>query len=173
MGDFLYQISLILIVILGVTIAVFRVRKNLLKLWKDVSHKEIVFHRLLSETIKMFYAQKDLLKNEDNRVGFIHLGRSRRKKIRYLLLSERQDLFKHIQDIYAQIEEMDNEELQPLRKQYKKLQQSRRVYNSRVLIYNQQINTFPIKNLAVRMNLKLKEYFGWKHCENTVFFYVN
>lgn len=157
---FLYNMLLVLIVALIILFAVLRIRKNLLKLWKEVTQKEIIFHRLLSETIKMFYTQKDILKNDENRLGFIHLGRSRRKKIRYLLLSERQDLFKHIQDIYALIEELDDETLKPLKKQYKKLQQARRIYNSKVLIYNQQISIFPIKNLAVRMNLKLKEYFG-------------
>jgi hypothetical protein len=122
--------------------------------------KEIVFHRLLGESIKLFYTKKDLLKNEDNRLAFIHLGRSRRKKIRYLLLQERQDLFQHIQDLYTEIEPREEQELIPLRKQYKDLQKARRIYNSKVLLYNQRLNVFPTKMLAIQLHLKIKEYFG-------------
>ncbi len=158
--DFIYHILFVLLIILLVILVILRERRNLLVLWKEVSHKEIIFHRLLSETIKMFYSHKDTLKNEENRLAFIHLGRTRRKKVRYLLLSERQDLFKHIQDIHAQIDELDDPLYTPLDKQFKKLQKARRIYNSKVLLYNQRINTFPIKNLAVTMDLKVKEYFG-------------
>lgn len=158
--DFLYNLLGFIIVIFVLVIVVLRIRARLLKLWKEVTHKEIIFHRLFSETIKLFYSKKDILKNEDNRLAFIHLGRTRRKKLRYLLLSERQDLFKHLQDIYVAIEELDTEELKPLKKQFRKLQKARRIYNSKVLIYNQQISIFPLKNFAVKMNLKLKEYFG-------------
>lgn len=158
--DFLYDLLVILFFILIVIVITLRLRKRLLVIWKEVSIKEIIFHRLLSETIKLFYTKKELLKSEENRLAFIHLGRSRKKKMRYLLLQERQDLFQHIQDLFTEMEELNDEELIPLKKQYKALQKARRIYNSRVLLYNQTIHIFPTRHLAIKMNLKTKEYFG-------------
>lgn len=156
----MYHLAVILFFILVVVLYILYTRRKLLHLWKDVTTKEIVFHRLLSESIKLFYTQKEVLKNEDNRLAFIHLGRSRRKKMRYLLLQERQDLFQHIQDLATEIEVHEQKELKPLLKQFRTLQKARRIYNTKVLIYNQTINIFPSKMLAVKMNLKQKEYFG-------------
>lgn len=157
--DFLYHLLTICIVLFLGFIFFLRLQKKLLRLWKDVTTKEIIFHRLLQETLKMFYAKKELLKTEENRIAFIHMGRSRNKKMRYLLLQERQDLFQHIQDIESELNPQ-NEEFKPLIKQFRTLQKARRIYNSKVLIYNQTINTFPTKSFAIRMNLKIKEYFG-------------
>lgn len=158
--DFLYHFLLIVVILLIIVISVYRMSRTLLYLWKEVTVKEIIFHRLLTETINLYYTKKELLKTEENRLAFIHLGRSRRKKIRYLLLQERQEIFQHIQDLFSDIEERDDVELIPLKKQYKDLQKARRIYNSKVLLYNQRINVFPTKSLAIKMNLKTKEYFG-------------
>lgn len=158
--DLLYDLLLILLVILVIVLVVLNLHKKLLKLWKEVSAKEIIFHRILSESIKLFYENKETLKNEDNRLQFVRLGRSRKKKMRYLLLKERQELYLALSDIYNEIEERVENDLIDLMKQFNKLQKSRRVYNSKVLIYNQSISTFPTRFLAIKMNLKIKEYFG-------------
>ena len=160
MLDYIYDLIAALFFILLLTFIVIRLRKRLLSLWKEVSAKEIVFHRLLGETVRLFYAQKDELKNEDNRLQFIRLGRSRKKRMRYLMLKERQDLYLSLSDIYNEIDEREDNEFDDLKKQFNKLQKARRIYNSKVLIYNQSISVFPTRYLAIRMNLKIKEYFG-------------
>lgn len=158
--DIVYDVLLVLLIVGIISIIIAQTRKRLLSLWKEVSVKEIIFHRLLSETINLFYSQKELFKNEDNRLQFVRLGRSRKKKMRYLLLKERQDLYLALSDIFNEIEEIESKEAKELIKQFKTLQKSRRVYNSKVLIYNQTISVFPTRFLALRMNLKIKEYFG-------------
>ena len=90
----------------------------------------------------------------------MRLGRSRRKKARHLLLKERQELYLYLSDIYNEIEEMETNEFEELKQQFNRLQKARRVYNSKVLIYNQSISVFPTRFLAIKMNLKIKEYFG-------------
>jgi hypothetical protein len=77
-----------------------------------------------------------------------------------LLLSTRQELFNAIQVLYDEIEERDDDVSKTLQVEFDALQKVRRLYNSRVLIYNQTINVFPTRYLALRMNLEQKEYFG-------------
>lgn len=158
--EIIYDLLIVLLILIIISIFIIRVRKKLLTLWKEVSAKEIIFHRLLSETIKIFYSQKDLFRNEDNRVQFVRLGRSHKKKMRYLLLKERQDLYLALSDIFNEIEELETTEAKELKMRFKRLQKARRTYNSKVLIYNQSISVFPTRFLALRMNLKIKEYFG-------------
>jgi hypothetical protein len=157
---YLYDLLFIVAILLVITLIILRLRRNLLVLWKEVSAKEIIFYRLLRETIKVFYLYKDEFKNEDNRLQFVRLGRARKKKIRSLLLKERQDLYLALSDIYNGIEEEDSKDCKVMRKQFQKLQKARRIYNSKVLIYNQTISVFPTRFLAIKMNLKIKEYFG-------------
>ncbi|MCK5762475.1 MAG: LemA family protein, partial [Candidatus Izimaplasma sp.] len=40
------------------------------------------------------------------------------------------------------------------------LQKARRLYNTKVLVYNQTISVFPTRFLAIKMGLQIKEYFG-------------
>jgi hypothetical protein len=158
--DVLYDILMIVAILLIALLIVLNMRKRLLKLWKEVSFREIVFHRVLTDSIRLFYSYKDALKNEENRLQFIRLGRSRRKKARYLLLKERQELYLCISDIYNEIHDSEDPQYEPLKKQYQTLQKARRIYNSKVLLYNQQISVFPTRYLAIKLNLKTKEYFG-------------
>ena len=46
------------------------------------------------------------------------------------------------------------------KEQFEELQKVRRLYNSKILIYNQTISVFPTRFLAIKMNLHIKEYFG-------------
>jgi hypothetical protein len=158
--DLLYDIIVVIIILTTGLLLTLNQRKKLLRKWKEVTSKEIVFHRLLRETIQLFYVQKDLLRTEDNRLQFIRLGRSRKKKMRYLLLKERQELYLALSDIYNDIEEDESASAMELKKQFRKLQRARRIYNSKVLVYNQSISIFPTRYLAMKMNLKIKEYFG-------------
>ena len=152
----------ILIVVAAALIAflVARLHRHLLKLWKDVSTKEVIFHRKLEYVSKLFYENRELLRTDDNKDLFKIITRYRNKKIRNLLLSTRQNLFQSVNIVYGEIEASNNEELKLLKKEFNELQKVRRVYNSSVLIYNQTISVFPTRYLALRMNLELKEYFG-------------
>jgi len=158
--DIVYNLLIVMLFVILIVILIYRERAKLLKMWKEVSAKEIIFHRLLSESIKLFYSQKDVLKNEDNRLQFVRLGRNRRKKMRYLHIKERQELYLALSDLYNEIEEREDDICADLVKLYNRLQKSRRVYNSKVLVYNQRISVFPTRYLAIKMNLKIKEYFG-------------
>lgn len=158
--DVLYDFLLVLLILVLFTLLAIMLRRRLLASWREVSAKEIIFHRMLSRSIRLFYAQKDKLKNEDNRLQFVRLGRSRKKKMRYLLLKERQELYLAVSDIYNEIEENNTGEFTDLMNQFEELQKARRLYNSKVLVYNQSISIFPTRFLAMRMGLKIKEYFG-------------
>lgn len=158
--DVLYNLLFLLLLAIVIGLLIIRLRTKLLSLWKEVSYREIIFHRLLSETIIAFYKQKDELKNEDNRLHFVRLGRSRKKKARHLLLKERQELYLYLSYIHNEIEELDTDKFNELKHQFNRLQKARRIYNSKVLLYNQSISVFPTRLLAVKLNLKTKEYFG-------------
>ena len=158
--DTIYNLLFLLVLVIIIVIVVIRLRVKLFSLWKEVTYREIIFHRLLSETIIAFYNQKEELRNEENRLQFVRLGRSRKKKARHLLLKERQELFLYLSDIYNEIEEREDDKFNELKHQFNRLQKARRIYNSKVLIYNQTISVFPTRFLAIRMNLKIKEYFG-------------
>ena len=155
-----YNLLFVLLLALVITLIIIRLRKKLFSLWKEVSYREIIFHRLLNESIFAFYKQKEHLRNEENRLQFVRLGRSRKKKARHLLLKERQELYLCLSDIFNEIEELDTDKFNELMHQFNRLQKARRVYNSKVLLYNQTISVFPTRFLAIKMNLKIKEYFG-------------
>lgn len=158
--EILYNLIVVFIILIAIVLITIRLRQKLFSLWKEVSYREIIFHRLLNETIFAFYKQKESLRNEENRLQFVRLGRSRRKKARHLLLKERQELYLCLSDIYNEIEELETDEFNELMHQFNRLQKARRVYNSKVLLYNQTISVFPTRFLAIKMNLKIKEYFG-------------
>lgn len=160
MIEVLINFSVTLLIVLLVTYLFFRLRNKLLKMWKEVSVKEVVFHKLLLQTLVLFYGEKNNLKNEDNKELFRKLARYRKKKVRYLLLQERRELFTALNYLYLEISELDAPSLLPLKAKFEELQRARRIYNSKVLTYNQTINVFPTRFLAIRMNLKIKEYFG-------------
>ena len=158
--NLIYDLLIIVVFLILIFVIFVRLRTKLLFLWKEVSVKEVVFHRTMTETIGLFYAQKESLKNDDNRIHFVRLGRSRKKKARYLLLKERQDLYLYLSDLYNEIDELENNDFDELKKSFVLLQKARRIYNSKVLVYNQTISVFPTRFLAIKMNLKIKEYFG-------------
>jgi hypothetical protein len=122
--------------------------------------KEVIFHKLLLETTKLIYNERLELKNEENANLFRLISRYKKKKVRYLLLKERQDLFTALNYLINDIEELEDEKYKSLLQKFKELQKARRIYNSKVLVYNQAISVFPTRFLALKMNLKLKEYFG-------------
>ena len=155
-----YDLLILLLIIIAISLFTFRLRSKLLALWKEVSIKEVIFHRLLLDTINMYYASKEQLQNDENKSHFSRLRKTRKKKVRYLLLQERQNVYLYLSDLFNEIDDMENDELAPLKKQFKDLQKARRIYNSRVLVYNQTISVFPTRFLAIKMNLKIKEYFG-------------
>jgi hypothetical protein len=155
-----YNIIWIFLLALLFTILVIRMQKKLLRLWRTVSSKEIVFYRQLEAVAKLFYEHRELIRNDDNKDQFRYLTRYRKKRVRSLLLSTRQELFKAINLIYDDIEHTEDETLKIVKKKFKDLQKVRRIYNSQVLLYNQTISVFPTRYLALRMNLELKEYFG-------------
>ena len=152
------------IVILGIIIVLVlltvRLRFKLLNLWTDVSAKEVLFHKLLLDTTIIFYENKLLIQNEDNLAIIKKLSKYRKKKLRNLLLKERQDLFYYLNTIYDDFDEIEDTNLDVIKQTFADLQKARRLYNTKVLVYNQTISVFPTRFLAIKMNLQIKEYFG-------------
>ncbi len=154
------NLLVILVVIVILVLFTVRLRFKLLKLWTDVSAKEVLFHKLLLDSTIIFYQNKTLIQTEDNMAIIKKLSKYRRKKLRNLLLKERQDLFSHLNSIYDDIEEMENPQLDLIKQKFDELQKARRLYNTKVLTFNQTISVFPTRFLAIKMNLHIKEYFG-------------
>jgi hypothetical protein len=135
-------------------------RYKLLRLWKDVSVKEVVFHRLLQETAIVFYDQRALFDQEEWKITIKKVYRYKKQKVRYLLLQERRDLYADLNALYRSLEDEEDEKYKVLKTSFHNLQKARRVFNSKVLIYNQTITMFPTRYFAIKLNLKIKEYFG-------------
>ncbi|MCK5761635.1 MAG: hypothetical protein KAH16_01915 [Candidatus Izimaplasma sp.] len=158
--DWIFDIAIVLSVIVTVVLITIRLRYKLLVLWTDVSVKEVLFHKLLLECTNIFYENRLLLQNDDNLVIIKKLSKYRKKRLRNLLLKERRDLFYYLNTIYDDIEEVENPELDIIKYKFDELQKARRLYNTKVLLYNQTISVFPTRFLAIKMNLQIKEYFG-------------
>lgn len=154
--------DLLIIVVLAVIVWVIIVyqRKRLLRLWNEVTKDEVAFYRQLEKVHRLFYEHLDLVKTEENLECVRMVRRYRKKRIRSLLLNTRQDLYNSINLLYDEVDEHDEAEYIIMKEEYDNLQKIRRIYNSKVLIYNQTISVFPTRYLALRMNLELKEYFG-------------
>jgi len=159
MGVWIDLIILAVIVII-IAIWIYTLRKRLLKLWTEVTQHEVKFYRQLEKVVRLFATELERLTTDDNKECSRTIRRYRKKRIRSLLLAIRQDLYNSITLLYDDIEEHDDPSLNILKEEYEKLQKVRRIYNSRVLIFNQTISVFPTRYLALRMNLELKEYFG-------------
>jgi len=158
--NWLTNLLLVIGLIIIFVVLVIRLRRKLLKLWTDVSENEVHFHKLLHETAIMFVDNKALLQNEDNVQMIRKLSKYKKKKLRQLLLKERQDLFSSLNTIIDDVEDEDNEKLTSMKEKFEELQKVRRLYNSKILVYNQTISVFPTRFLAIKMNLQIKEYFG-------------
>ncbi|PAT02123.1 hypothetical protein CI105_01920 [Candidatus Izimaplasma bacterium ZiA1] len=161
MTEIIFEIVGALTIVLVIVIGIIQIRLSLLKLWNEVSNKEIVFHREMQETLALYYDNKNLFCDLVDDDVFMFLKKYRNKrKLRNIHLKERQKIFTELHSIYISIEKLKTDEYLELRNRFKRLQSSRRIYNTKVLEYNQRINIFPIRLVAVRMKLKLKEYFG-------------
>lgn len=148
------------LILLILAIWIVTLRKRLLRLWTEVSQHEIRFYRQLEHVVRLFYTDLDHLGTDENRECVKTVKRYRKKRIRSLLLSTRQELFSAIQVLHDELDEREDATSLTLLAEFDALQKIRRLYNSRVLIYNQTINVFPTRYLALRMNLEQKEYFG-------------
>lgn len=121
-----FQILVILIVILIVVLIFLQVRYKLLRLWKDVSVKEVVFHRLLQETAIVFYEQKTLFDQEEYKESLKKVYRYKKQKVRYLLLQERRELFANLNALYRSIEDEEDDRYNVLKTTFHNLQKARR-----------------------------------------------
>lgn len=154
------RVFAILVVVIVLVFIILQTRYKLLKLWKDVSVKEVVFHRLLQEAAIVFYDQKSLFDLEEYKAALKKVYRYKKQKVRYLLLQERRELFANLNSLYRSIEDEEDDQYKVVKKVFHDLQKARRIYNSKVLIYNQTITMFPTRYFAIKLNLKIKEYFG-------------
>lgn len=154
------DLLIVVILIIIIVIWIYTLRKKLLKLWTEVTQYEVKFHRQLEKVMRLFYSELELLGNEENLQSVRMIKRYRKKRIRALLLSTRQELYKSIVLLFDDLELTQEASITVIKEEFEKLQKIRRIYNSRVLIYNQTISVFPTRHLALRMNLELKEYFG-------------
>lgn len=158
--DIIINFLILFLLIIAIVLFGIRLRFRLLKLWKEVTIKEVIFHKLLLETTIQFSSSKELFPGDEYTALFKKLARYKKKKLRYLLLKERQDLFLSLNSLYNDIEELNDDRYKSLILIFKDLQKARRVLNSIVLKYNQTISVFPTRFLAIKMNLQIKEYFG-------------
>ncbi len=156
----IFHVFIVLVIILIIVLIILQARYTLLRLWKDVSVKEVVFHRLLQETAIVFYDQRALFDQEEWKITIKKVYRYKKQKVRYLLLQERRDLYADLNALYRSIEDEEDEKYKVLKTSFHNLQKARRVFNSKVLIYNQTITMFPTRYFAIKLNLKIKEYFG-------------
>lgn len=150
----------LLIIIALIIVAIFVLRGKLFKLWHQVSRLELIFHKNLIETFHMYQKNSTLLESIPVYKSLQAFTPKNNKKFRQLKLADRQKLFKNLQKIYAEIYTLEDDTYKPLKKQFETLQECRLKYNSKVLLYNQRIHTFPLKIIAKRMNFFPKEYFG-------------
>jgi len=157
-----YLINFLIFLLLAVLIGLYflRLRYKLLALWKEVAVKDVIFHKLLLETSILFSECNLSLESNDNKKYLVRLSKYKRKKLRYLMLVERQNIFLILNKIYNEIEELGNPKLEIVKDKFEELQKARRLYNSKVLIYNQRISLFPSRFLAMKMGLHVIEYFG-------------
>jgi hypothetical protein len=137
-----------------------KLRYNLLALWKQVAVKDVIFHKLLLQTTVLITECNLNLESNENRKYLKRLSKYKRKKLRYLMLAERQNIFLILNKIYNELEELEDENLLVVKEKFLELQKARRLYNSKVLIYNQRISLFPSRFLAMKMGLHVIEYFG-------------
>lgn len=158
--NWIVDISLLLLFIIGVIVWIFYQRKRLIKLWNEVTRDEVDFYRELEKVVQLFYTQLSDLRTDDNKTFINIIRRYRKKRIRTLLLKVRQDLYNAVNIVYDDVLESDKPAYQVIIDSYEKLQKIRRLYNSKVLLYNQTISVFPTRYVALRMKLELKEYFG-------------
>ena len=156
----IFHVFIVLVIILIIVLIILQARYTLLRLWKDVSVKEVVFHRLLQETAIVFYDQRALFDQEEWKITIKKVYRYKKQKVRYLLLQERRDLYADLNALYRSIEDEEDEKYKVLKTSFHNLQKARRVFNSKVLIYNKTITMFPTRYFAIKLNLKIKEYFG-------------
>lgn len=135
-------------------------RFKLLKLWKEVAVKDVIFHKLLLETTILFTESITNLESNVNKKYLVRLSKYKRKKLRHLMLVERQNVFRILNEMFNEIEELHDPKLDYIIEKFEELQKARRIYNSKVLIYNQRISLFPSRFLAMKMGLHVIEYFG-------------
>lgn len=154
------DLLIVLIIVVIIAVWIYTLRKKLLRLWTEVTQHEVKFHRQLEKVLRLFHSELTELKTDDNLQCVRMVNRYRKKRIRSLLLSTRQELYKSIVILFDELETKTEPQFIVLKEEYEHLQKIRRIYNSRVLIYNQTISVFPTRYLALRMNLELKEYFG-------------
>ena len=158
--SYIVDVLLMLFIAAAVGVFILKLRYNLLALWKEVSVKDVIFHKLLLETTIIFHERGLDLESSENKKFLRRLSKYKRKKLRYLMLKERQTLFLILNKICNELEESNDERLIPAIEKFEELQKARRLYNSKVLIYNQRISLFPTRFLAMKMGLNIKEYFG-------------
>lgn len=146
--------------IVAIVISMFYMRNKLYALWHEVSRLELIFNKNLMDTLDVYLKNSDILSDFPIFQTLTKFTPKEHRKFRCLQLQERQILFKKLQRIYAEFYKSDDDKYKLVKKQFETLQQSRLKYNSKVLLYNQKIHTFPTKIFAKRMNFLPKEYFG-------------
>ncbi|MEC9484574.1 MAG: hypothetical protein UMR38_01700 [Candidatus Izemoplasma sp.] len=154
--DWIFLVSLIVIVI----IVIYTIRLRLLNLWRQVTELEVQFYRQIEHTLTVYLTHKTFFDVPEANVPLKILQKYRKDKIRKLFLHQRQDIFSALRNLYSIIEWQEDPDLKPLKKAFRSLQKTRRTYNSKVLLYNQTINIFPTRYLAIKLELEVKEYFG-------------
>ncbi len=157
-----YLVNIVILLLFAALIGLYflKLRYNLLALWKQVAVKDVIFHKLLLQTTVLITECNPNLESNENRKYLNRLSKYKRKKLRYLMLAERQNIFLILNKIYNELEELEDVNLIVVKEKFLELQKARRLYNSKVLIYNQRISLFPSRFLAMKMGLHVIEYFG-------------
>ena len=157
---FIVNNIIIIILILLIVGYGFYIRNRLFALWHEVSRLELIFNKKLLDTMKLYLKKEQLLEGFPFYKSLQIIAGQENIKFRHIKLEERQKIFKTLQKIFGDIYHNDNPDCKPLKTQFESLQMTRLKYNSKVLLYNQKIHTFPTKFFAKKMRFLPKQYFG-------------
>ncbi len=150
----------LIILIISIVLYGFYLRNHLLSMWQEVSRLEISFNAKLFETLKVYQGYTDTFKTHPAMHLLEAFQKDKALKFRHCSLEERKKLFKAMQKIYGEIYQDKELKYDTLKVHFEALQMQRLKYNSKVLVYNHKIHTFPVKIFAKKMQFLPKDYFG-------------
>lgn len=156
----LIDLSILLLLIIIVIIVIVRLRNKTLTLWNEVTRLEVIFHKKLFESLQVFLSHQKHFEHHDHYHYYDILNKYKGETFKELTLTERQNVFKALQGLYICIDETSHPAQITLKNQFDELQTCRLKYNSKVLYYNDFVQSFPMNILAHKMHFELKDYFG-------------
>ncbi len=158
--NYILDAIILILILVMIVFTIVRLRNKTLTLWNEVSRLELTFHKKLFETVQVFLTHKKYFEHHDHGKHYQLLHKYETEMPKELALSERQEIFKALQSLYLCIDETSHPAQLTLKNQFDELQSCRLRFNSKVIYYNDFIQSFPMRLLARHMHFEPKEYFG-------------